>query len=278
MTAANPNSNLDFDAILSRFQAAQTQANQANVQRYQQLLQTLRDLQAQTGETYGEALANIRGLGEAQEQRIGREATRETGRAEQDLISRGLGNTTIRESVRRGIEEDAQLNRQQLAESVALNRNALLQQQVGTDVQLGQLLASAIERRDDVGPNPALYAQLLQSAASSNTRPVQAQVGASGGGGGGVGGGGFAPDPASLFTLGRGGSSAPTGSTQARVVTRTSNSGRTVTNPGGETAEDRIARRAARTTLGRTNTGQSQDDRRRGPLSYLSNIVGGLFD
>jgi len=192
---------LNFDDIISRFEEQQNAANAKNEERYGQLLAAIESLGAQTTGTFQEALGEISTLGDAARTRVDQTATREKGRAEQDLISRGLGNTTIRESVRRGITDDQSLQHQGIDESVGQQRSGILQNLAGNQTQIGSMLAGAIEGRNDIGPDLSMLASLLQASASSDTSrvsvsvpnsPVSAPTGGGifrGGGGGGAGGG-----------------------------------------------------------------------------------------
>ena len=186
-------------------EAAQKQANKQNLLRYKQLLSTIKGIKTQTGKSFKKAFEQIQGVGDVARQRVEQGKVRGQASAEQDLISRGLGNTTIRSSVRRGIADDAELQQQGIDEMVAQQRSGLFERRAGMQFNVGQLRAGAIEGRNDIGPNMSLYAQLLQAAAAGNTNPITASVGRgvpsqslgaslrsrSGGGGGGGGGTGF---------------------------------------------------------------------------------------
>ena len=132
---------LNFDEIIGRFEEQQNAANAKNEERYGQLLAAIESLGAQTTGTFQEALGEISTLGDAARTRVDQTATREKGRAEQDLISRGLGNTTIRESVRRGITDDQSLQHQGINESVGQQRSGILQNLAGNQTQIGSMLA-----------------------------------------------------------------------------------------------------------------------------------------
>mgnify|MGYP006272615091 CR=1 FL=1 len=155
--------------LVGSMQSAREQANEANLQRYQDLMATIGDLQANVlGEegTYAEAMGLMQGTGESARRRVARQRTQEHGRAEQDLISRGLGNTTVRESVRRGIGRQAEEQMQQIDEQVAQRLAGLLRERAGMETQLGQLKARAIQQRTDQGPDVGQYMQLLSQLAS----------------------------------------------------------------------------------------------------------------
>jgi hypothetical protein len=211
---------IDFDRIINQFMQAQTQANAANERRYAQLLNAIKGLQGRTEDTYGEILNRIESTGQVARRRAQQSATRAGGQAEQDLISRGLGNTTIRAAVQRGIGEDLELQQQAIDEQQALMQAQALEGRTGADRATTAMLASAIEGRSDVGPDMGQYASLLRQAASAgDQKPLSAVVGRgpSPGGGGGVSygdrgskyGGGFsgAVNPSSGAGSSRGGSS-----------------------------------------------------------------------
>lgn len=170
-------STINFDSVLARFEQQQQAANAANAERYDALLAAISDLGSQTGQTYDAALGDIENLGTAARERVRQQRTRASGQAEQDLISRGLGNTTVRQSVQRGIASDAELAQQNIDEQVGAQRSGIRQGLAGNQLQVGSMLANAIQGRNDVGPDLGLYAQLLQAAAAGDTQQRQATVG-----------------------------------------------------------------------------------------------------
>lgn len=178
--------------IIKRFEAAQLAANKANEDRYQQIL------------------SSLSGQGAAARRRVDQQATQAGGAADQDLISRGLGNTTIRQSVQRGVASDKELANQSIDEQVAGMR------------------AGVMERRNDEGPDLSMYANLIQaaSAAGDPNRRTQAfigrgvpagGIGGGGGGGGSSGGGSFGGGRGGLIRFGEGGGGGG-GGTDASIV------------------------------------------------------------
>jgi hypothetical protein len=111
--------------IAMQLQAQYDKANKANESRYGQLL-GLADQQGQAAM--------------AQNQR---QTTRELGAGQASLINRGLGNSTIVDSTRRGTLNASNARADQIGNMVAQNK------------------AGVIERRTDAGPDVGLYAQLL---------------------------------------------------------------------------------------------------------------------
>jgi hypothetical protein len=132
--------------IVKQLQAAQTAANKANEQRYQDIL------------------GIYSGLGKAGETRIAAGEQQAQAKSTQDLTNRGLGNTTVTGAMSRGIASDAETSRQQLGENIA------------------GLKAGVMERRTDQGPDMGLYANLLMKASQSQAaKPATPAAGAGGG-------------------------------------------------------------------------------------------------
>lgn len=121
--------------IIKQMQTAQEKANLLNEQRYQQIL------------------AQYEGLGQAGRARIEQQTLQRQAQATQSLTSRGLGGTTITSAVERGIASDAEMQRQQLEESVSMQR------------------AGVMERRTDTGPDLGMFANLLQIAGQQQQQP-----------------------------------------------------------------------------------------------------------
>jgi hypothetical protein len=169
----------NYNDIIRQLEDAQSQANRANMQRYADLMQTINDLGQQVGSmgTYGQAQDAINQVGQAARTRVEQNAVRQGALAEQDLISRGLGSTTVRTSAHRGVQADAERQQQQIDEMVASQRAGLLERRAGVEMGVGGMMADAIQGRYDEGPNLGLYAQLLQaSAAAGDQKPAYAFV------------------------------------------------------------------------------------------------------
>jgi len=206
---------IDINEILKRLRKKQEEANEANLQRYEALMTHMEGLTKQIGEqgTFGAAMDLMSQTGEAARTRITEQAKKATAAAEQDLISRGLGATTVRQAERRGIAATAERATQEAEERTAAAKAGVLTQRAGAEMQLGALKAGVMERREDVGPDMGLYASLIQAAAASETAAAkrtatvlgpQAQAGRDifgqpfqygdgGAGGAGGAGGGLAP-------------------------------------------------------------------------------------
>lgn len=130
--------------ISQAYQAAQDKANAANQQRYDQGLA----IQKQ-----GVGLADQVGLDT--NRRVNSQYQSDVGATEQSAVSRGLGNTTIRNSLldadaRR--RDDAKLA---ATSAVAQNKQGALQNE-----------SAFIAARNDTAPDPALAASLMSGAAN----------------------------------------------------------------------------------------------------------------
>lgn len=162
-----------LDTLTQEFQTAYDQGVAANEARYQQLLSGYADrasafgsaslpiisglnamksdqasadaallgaygaLKGEAGDTRSRVLAGLQGLGDQAREDISRLYTGRRSQAEQDLVNRGLGNSTIRSSVLAGLTSAESAERRRLEEE--LRREAL-----GYDVTLSQ-------RMEDIG-------------------------------------------------------------------------------------------------------------------------------
>lgn len=161
---------VDYQALIDQFVAQQKKANEANETRYQQLLTTIDALGEQVGAqgTYGEAMNLIDQIGASARTEIQDQAARAQASGAQDLVSRGLGNTTIRSAMQRGIMADTQRALGAQAEREAGQKAGLLTQRAGAELDVGRLKAGAIEGKYDTAPDLGMMASLLQAAAAAD--------------------------------------------------------------------------------------------------------------
>lgn len=108
-----------YQQLLSQYGNLYGAGRQAQQTNYAEILRGYQD-------RYKRNLGYLDTLGEDERRDIERRTTRETAVQNQGLISRGLGNTTIRASVSRGIEEDrgrriADLNQRILSARVGID-------------------------------------------------------------------------------------------------------------------------------------------------------------
>jgi len=144
--------------LLGQFEGARQDAKTANEQRYQQILggggaggygQLEADYKARTEGLLGQ----VGQLGEAQRQPLNQKFEQQGAGLTQDMINRGLYNSTTLDSMRQG------LSRQQQQQSLQLE-DQLLRQKLDYGARLtGEELANRpqslqfMERREDVGPS-----------------------------------------------------------------------------------------------------------------------------
>jgi len=148
----------------------QDAANAANQKRYDDLLASVSNMSNSVlgeGGTFAQMQGLLENSGKAGAQRIKEGKTRQIAKSGQNLASRGLGNTTIVDSTRRGIESDAERNQQALSEQVATSKAGVLGQKAGFQQGIGNLMADSILSRQDVGPNQDMYAQLISNMFSA---------------------------------------------------------------------------------------------------------------
>ena len=129
-----------FGGLFKQIQKAQKKANEANEARFQA------------------AMKQFEGLGQAGEARIARSTEQRQGAATQNLTSRGLGSTTITSAVERGIAGDAETQRQELGERVAVQKAGLL------------------ERKTDLGPDLGMFVNLLQAAGQGQAQQSRSVI------------------------------------------------------------------------------------------------------
>ena len=104
------------------------------LQGYQNTLRGQRQQQQQTMQGYNQlqssVLGGLAGAGTARSQEIADQYTRQAGQAQQDLVNRGLGNTTVTSSVGRGYALDQSKAQNDLADQLR-NQVAGYQSQLG---------------------------------------------------------------------------------------------------------------------------------------------------
>lgn len=218
--------------ILASVNTAQSQTRQANEDRYGELLRLANQQRTLGRKRLGEAsgvfhnrvgevdtlLQNSGTSASTQARRTGAE---DRAQAEQDLMSRGLYNTTTLDADRRRNTEDTTRSLEQIRESTDSRRasahlqttgdlgNYLLNQ-VGAGMSLTNNLMGVIERRTDEYPDLSAYAGLVEQTNAANAQQGHSYSsgnlsGGGGGGGGGSSGGGSREQSPSSYSSGGGG-------------------------------------------------------------------------
>lgn len=215
---------------IKQLQAGQASANAANEKRYQAGMKELRSGQTAMQGLYDKAGVDIASLGETARLDTNIAADRAQAQGQQGLISSGLFNTTMGANLSRGVESDRARQLGRISESQAGQRAGLATQRAGAEMGASGGISDFIAGRYDTGPDPGIYAGLIQAAAAGeNNRPINVYGGmgpnASAGldafgntprygpsisRGGGGGGGGFTPSGGA----GAGGGNTPAGQAQ----------------------------------------------------------------
>jgi hypothetical protein len=168
----------DLNAVLKQLQQSQDQANQGNVQRYNDLLSSLNNLSsgvAGQGGLYSQAMDQYNTLGQTDATRIAQGVQQQQAQAEQDLVSRGLGNTTIGENVAQQINLQGEQSLQAANEAIAKEKAGLLQNQAGAQTQIAGMNQQAIESLNQQAPNMQLYSEMIKQATQGQAA-AQAQA------------------------------------------------------------------------------------------------------
>ena len=144
------------EKMMSDFMAQRNAANAANEARYgegKSELSTLRDRnQRRLTGAGATAMADARATG-----------SRQIASTRQDMSRRGLGSSTIGQSVERGINEST-------SRAVGAIRESAAQTQSSADRADTNNLVNFIERRTDVGPNESAFLQAMQNLGASAGR------------------------------------------------------------------------------------------------------------
>lgn len=149
-------------------------------------------IQAGYANLYNEVIAKVSGIGQARSNAINADSSRFLAKGSQQLIDRGLGNTTIQSSLNRGVESDRNARQLELSDSLAqmvggymsqIGQAGLQNQQRGLEDSTG-LAKSQLDWMNSMTskyPDAGLYASLAQQA-GQNAGQQGAPVGSYGGG------------------------------------------------------------------------------------------------
>lgn len=156
------------------FQQSLDQANQANEARY-------RDILGGFQSRYDRNLAMLAGLGQQEGKDINELYDQQFARGQQDLIGRGLGNSTRLVTLRQGVDRER-------ANDLGRLNERMRQQVLNTDQNLSGDVLNFMERKTEQGPDMRMLAQLAQGVGAAG-------FGLPSGYGGGFGGGGNIGSP-----------------------------------------------------------------------------------
>lgn len=114
------------------------------------------------GGLFSQAGGLLDSLGQRQKRRIGEQKQQALGQSEQNLVSSGLNNTTMRQNARRGIRRDADDAQQDLSERVNTARAGLLERQAAMEDQRANTTVDTELSKQNVPPNVEKFSGLLQ--------------------------------------------------------------------------------------------------------------------
>lgn len=179
--------------VLNQYTTAHNQGVGANEQRFEDMLGGYRD-------RYGRTMSGLEGLGQAEAQRINQQFDRLGAQTQQSAVGRGLYNTTVTDSLMRGVED-------QRAQAHAELQEQLRRENLGYHSQQSKDTLDFMERRTDSYPSLEMLAQLSQQLGEadrgiftmegqnpmqqSQPQQPQPQEQPTGGGGGYPAGGGY---------------------------------------------------------------------------------------
>jgi hypothetical protein len=167
-------SSINITDIIGQLQAGQNSANAANQQRYQQGMGVLGRSAGQARGYYDEALRQSKRIGRKSREDVNKGAQRLGAKQTQNLISSGLGNTTIMGSMMRGVEAERQSGLLAAREASAGRQMGLAMDRGGLEYDIGGRKADYIASRYDNAPDPAAYTGLMQQAAAATQMPSNA--------------------------------------------------------------------------------------------------------
>lgn len=158
-----------FSSLLSQDQSAQTAANADNNARYQQALALYQGQQSSDN-------ANLATLGQSETTQINQAAAQQQAQAQQSAIDRGLGNTTVVDSLNRGIAQSQQQNLQALAEQVNQAKISTGQTDTGNIANTIINKTTTAPSYSDIANLAAQYGQ-AQQAGTNNQLAAQLLIG-----------------------------------------------------------------------------------------------------
>ena len=186
------------DSVLGAYASAFAAANAANEARYSSILSGYGDREnyyskatkeVRTG--YDDVLKRQERIGDSQRIDLQDQYARNLAQTKASMFNRGLGASTLYDSAQRGVNADLARSKIALEDSLAREYADVAQKRLGFLERANVFGRSAIkkdkldfmERKQELGPQAGLYAQLAEMEGRGDAGPF---------GGGGIGGGGGA--------------------------------------------------------------------------------------
>lgn len=158
-TSTNPasgQSNSAIQGLLQNLQKGQQQQQSQYLSQYKNLMNSVNN-------TAGQVQGQFNQLGIAGNDRINQQANQQMGQVNSSIAGRGLGNTTIANSLQNGVNLNKQYAQNDLQSQIA-------GQKIGADMQLGQMQQSGIQSLQQTNPQLNTYMSLI-SALMGNASP-----------------------------------------------------------------------------------------------------------
>jgi len=141
-------------------------ANKAGMAQYTNLMNSIKGgTKAIMGKggLYSKAGSQIENFGASQRGEIEDTRLAQRGELTQDLIGKGLGNTTILGNQLGGADTRATKANISLGDTIAMMKSGLLERKAGMKLDLTRLLGDTILSKQNVGPDLGVFLNLLQS-------------------------------------------------------------------------------------------------------------------
>lgn len=180
----------DLNALMKQMQGQYSASNNAGLEQYKNLLASVNGTTNTMNGLYDQAESRLSGMGTSAHNRIASNMVQGNAADSQDLVSRGLYNSTIAPSMSRGRAADAEVANQQVDEGVNAAKSGLTTQRAGATMDMGRLMADSILSKQNQGPDASMYANLIAQLARSGGLNGSFPSGAGSYGASGPGGGG----------------------------------------------------------------------------------------
>lgn len=150
-----------YGDLYSQMEQARQNATKANETRYQQLLQGYGDIAGGYSNRTKSFMDMIDQLGGTQRNRLEEQFTKKSASTEQELIKRGMYNTSAALSTQRGVDRDKARAQTELEDAILRQKAEFGANLTRDELESKKGLLGAIEGRNDIGPQ---YEQLMQLA------------------------------------------------------------------------------------------------------------------
>jgi hypothetical protein len=158
----NNNSGL-ISQLIQTLSQGTADANKAGMAQYTNLLNAVKGGSASAMDFYKQAGKQINNFGASEKQDIEQTRLNERGDLTQDLIGKGLGNTTILGNQLGGADTRATKANIALGGTIAGMKSGLLERTGGMKLDTTKLLGDSILSRQNMAPDMGMILNLLQS-------------------------------------------------------------------------------------------------------------------